>query len=236
MRPTHRARGIASRALTALAMTAALSAALAPATAANSPALPTSHPADESPSRTTSMSLDEKHAVVTGSASDPDDVDGRLDIQRVRDRVIQLDGSHYLISYRVRTYTPFGSERLDGHWRNFDLELDRDGLSGSERTIVVLDDDGVLQAKIVSTATREVLATLSATRPNDRAIDISGPRRLLGARSYFWTSNFHTDRAGSCGWNDGYPINCQDAVPDDGWLGLDRPAWPDPRNLARNLA
>jgi hypothetical protein len=131
----------------------------------------------------------------------------------------------------VRTYTPFVSERLDGRLRNFDLELDRDGVPGSERTINVLDDDGILQAQIVSTATREVLATVSATRPNDRALEISGPRRLLGARSYFWTSNFHTDRAGSCGWADGFPITCQDSVPDHGWLRLDRPAWPNLRNL-----
>ena len=111
--------------------------------------------------------------------------------------------------------------------RNFDLELDRDGEAGSERTVRVLDDDDVLTAEIVSTATRQVLATVNATRPNDRALEITGPRRLLGARSYFWTSNYHADRSPLCGTQDGIPITCQDSVPDDGWLRLDRPAWPN---------
>ena len=64
---------------------------------------------------------------------------------------------------------------------------------------MVLDDDGVLKAEIISTATRQVLATVSATRPNDRALEITGPRRLLGARSYFWASNYHADRSPLCG-------------------------------------
>jgi hypothetical protein len=152
-------------------------------------------------------------------------------MQRVRDRIIQLDRAHYLISYRVRTYTPFDSERLDGDQRTFDLELNRDGHPGSERTVNVLDDDGVLQAQIISTATREVIATVPVSRPNDRAIELSGPRRLLGARSYFWTSNFHRAGSQSCGWQDGFAVTCQDSVPDDGWLRLDRPAWPGRRNL-----
>jgi hypothetical protein len=228
MRTTHRPRRrLAIRTLTTLALSAACSAALATAVATTSTALATSHPADESPSRTTSELHDEKHAVLTGTASDPDDVDGRLDIQRVRDRVVQFDTSHYLISYRARTYTPFATERLDGRWRNFDLELDRDGVSGSERTVIVLDDDGVLEAQIISTATRQVLATVSVTRPNDRAVEITGPRRLLGARSYFWTSNWHADGSPLCGFGNGFPITCQDSVPDDGWLRLDQPAWPN---------
>jgi hypothetical protein len=164
---------------------------------------------------------------VTGSATDPDDIDGRLDLQQVRDRVIQIDPHHYLLTYRVRTYTPFASQRLDGRWRNFDLELDRDGKPGSERTVMVVDLDGVLQARIISTATREVLGIVSASRPNDHAVEISGPRRLLGARSYFWTSNFHADRSRRCGDGDGFPITCQDSAPDRGWLRLDRPAWPE---------
>jgi hypothetical protein len=170
---------------------------------------------------------DPKLVTLTGTATDRDDVDGRLDIQRVRDRVVQLDRSHYLVSYRVRTFTPFGSQRLDGHYRNFDLELDRDGVAGSERTVMIVSRDGALEAQIISTATREVLATVPASRPNDRAVEISGPRRLLGAHSYFWASNFHADHSRRCGWGDGFPITCQDSVPDKGWLRLDRPAWPD---------
>jgi hypothetical protein len=168
-----------------------------------------------------------QHAVVTGTASDPDDTAGRLDIQTVRDRVVRVDRTHYLVSYRVRTYTPFATARLDARWRNFDLELDRDGASGSERTVMIVDDEGRLEAQIISTATRRVLATVSATRPNDHAVEISGPRRLLGARAYFWTSNWHAARSRRCGGGDGFPVICQDSVPDDGWLRLDPPAWPD---------
>jgi hypothetical protein len=232
MRKTHRPhRRLATRALIALSLSAACGSVLAPAVAATSTSLATSHPNDEGPTRTTSDSNVETVAVVTGAASDPDDVGGRLDIERVRDRVVQLDHTHYLISYRLRTYTPFATRRLDGQSRNFDLELDRDGRPGSERTVIVLDADGILQAQIISTATREVLATVSATRPNDRALEISGPRRLLGARSYFWTSNFHSEQSPACGMSDGFPITCQDSAPDDGWLRLDRPAWPNARNL-----
>jgi hypothetical protein len=171
-----------------------------------------------------------KQAISIGFTTDAVDTYGRLDIQRVRDRVVAVDRAHYLISYRVRTYTPFGSARLDGSDRNFDLELDRDGVAGSERTVLLLDDDGRLEAQIISTATREVLATISASRPNDHAIEITGPRRLLGARSYFWASNFHADTSMRCGQQDGVAITCQDSVPDDGWLRLDRPAWPDLEN------
>ena len=232
MRKTHRPhRRLAIRALIALSLSAAFGSVLAPAVAATSSSLATSHPSDESPTRTTTDSHVETVAVVSGAASDPDDVRGRLDIQRVRDRVFQLDHTHYLISYRLRTYTPFMTRLLDGRSRNFDLELDRDGRPGSERTVVVLAERGVLQAQIISTATREVLATVTATRPNDRALEISGPRRLLGARSYFWTSNFHSKQSRACGMSDGLPITCQDSAPDDGWLRLDRPAWPNGRNL-----
>ncbi|HSS67118.1 MAG TPA: hypothetical protein VLK34_01115 [Nocardioidaceae bacterium] len=170
---------------------------------------------------------DDRRPVITGVATDPDDVNGPLDIQRVRDRVVQVDRTHYLVSYRVRSYTPFANATLDGTSRNFDLELDRDGEAGSERTVMVLDDAGVLTAQIISTATRQVLATVSASRPNDRALEITGPRRLLGAHSYFWASNYHADGSALCGTQDGVPITCQDSVPDDGWLRLDRPAWPD---------
>jgi hypothetical protein len=211
MRTTHPPRRLIVRAIAAVAVFASV---LSPALAA--PAI----------AQTADGSIG-KIVVVTGTASDRNDVEGRLDIQRVRDRVVQVDQTHYLVSYRVRTYTPFASERLDHPWRNFDLELDRDGQPGSERTIMIVYNDGVFEAQIISTATREVLATVSASRPNDRAVEISGPRRLLGARSYFWTSNWHADQSPQCGQGDGFPVICQDSVPDDGWLRLERPAWPD---------
>ena len=227
MRKTHRPhRRLAARALTALAMTAACSAALAPAVAATSRTLRHRTPLTKALSHDVRLPRRD-FAVVTGSASDPDDVDGRLDIQRVRDRVFQLDGSHYLISYRVRTYTPFASERLDGHWRNFDLELDRDGRparsgpssslrrrrrpAGADR----LDRD--------PRGARDASARPAPTTEHSRSADRAG----CSARDR--TSGRATSTPTAWGHADGTTATrspAKTAFPTTGWLRLDRPAWP----------
>jgi hypothetical protein len=175
--------------------------------------------------------------VATGSVSDPDDTLGRLDIGRVSDRTVEVRKDRYLISYRVRTLTPFGTARLDVADRNFVLELNRDGERGSERNVRIAERNGDLVAEVISNASREVIGTVPASRPSDRTVQISGPRRLIGARSYFWTSNFHARHSPGCGRGDGFPIVCQDDVPQDGWLRLQHPAWPmqdaHPRGLAK---
>lgn len=171
--------------------------------------------------------LDPAGSSVTGSTSDPDDTLGRLDIARVAHRVSQLGRHRFMLDYRVGTFAAFGSPGLDVQHRNFVLELNRDTQPGSERNVRVSQRDGSLVAEVISNATREVIATVEVNRPNDQTIRISGPRRVLGARSYFWTSNFHAPRSSSCGEGDGFPIICQDTVPEHGWTRLDSPAWPN---------
>jgi hypothetical protein len=166
---------------------------------------------------------------MSGTATDEDDVAGRLDIARVRDRVVQIDDDRYRLTYRVQTYSPFGSERLAGPYRKFDLGLDRDGVRGAERNVLIESRSGVLRAVVTSTRSGRVIATLAASRPNDRVIALSGPRRTLGARNYLWTSYFHADNSGRCGWDGDVPRICQDSAPDKGWLRLQRLAWPGPR-------
>jgi hypothetical protein len=166
-------------------------------------------------------------SVVTGSSNDPDDTIGPLDIARVTDRTVEVAPEHFQLTYRVVTFDAFESSRLDLDERNFVIELNRDGESGSERNVRISTQNGRLVAEVISNASREVIATVNVTRPSDHAVQISGPRRLLGARSYFWTSDFHADRSPVCGYSEGWPVFCQDSVPQQGWLRMQSPAWPD---------
>jgi hypothetical protein len=113
---------------------------------------------------------------VVSTGTDPDDTPGRLDIGRVSDRAIEMSPDHFLISYRVTTLTPFATERLDVGDRNFVLELNRDSEAGSERNVRIAARDGVLLAEVISNATRETIATVTVTRPDDYSVQISGPR------------------------------------------------------------
>jgi hypothetical protein len=185
-------------------------------------ASPSAAEADASPSSTNG-----RIAIVTGSSNDADDTTGPLDMARVSDRTVETSPDHFQLTYRVVTFEPFESSRLDLDERNFVLELNRDGETGSERNVRISMQGGRLVAEVISNATREVFATVAVSRPSDYAIQISGPRRLLGARSYFWTSNFHTDRSPVCGYSEGWPVFCQDSVPQQGWLRLQNPAWPE---------
>ena len=161
-----------------------------------------------------------------GMTTDPDDTLGRLDLARVEHRATSIDRRHVIVSYRARTFDAFTTARLDPDSRNLVLELNRDSVRGSERNVRISSIEGRLVAEVISNATREVIATVQATRPNDYTVQITGPRRLLGARSYFWTSNYHAARSPSCGRGDGFPIVCQDSVPQHGWARMDRPGWP----------
>lgn len=177
--------------------------------------------------RTTSTPGPSLTTTVTGSATDPDDTAGRLDISRVTDRVTQIDRRHSVVTFRVRTLAAFDSQRLSPRHRNFVLELNRDSQRGSERNVRISSRDGRLVAEVISNATREVIATVGVTRPTGHTVRISGAKRIIGARSYFWTSNYHARRSPQCGQGDGYPISCQDSAPQRGWFTLDSIAWPD---------
>ena len=165
-------------------------------------------------------------ASITTVVTDPDDTAGPLDIARVRHRITQRQPGHVRISYGVRTFGRFPASALDRSHRHFVLELNRDGQPGSERNVRISSRAGELVAEVISNSTREVITTVTAVQLNSRAFRIFGPREVLGARSYFWFSNFHAPRSLDCGSANGYPITCQDAVPERGWIRLDRPAWP----------
>ncbi len=165
--------------------------------------------------------------IITTTVTDPDDIDGRLDIASVRHRIQPVDGQRVRLTYRVTTYDEFDASRLNPRHRHFIIELNRDAERGAERGIRIshLDGEGVV-AEVISNATREVISTAHVTRVEANAIRIRGPRQLIGARSYFWYSNFHDRRSRRCGDAGGYPVTCQDSVPEQGWLRLDTPAWP----------
>lgn len=162
----------------------------------------------------------------TTVVTDPNDTDGPLDLARVKHRVRVLDRQQARVRYTVETYSPYAARRLDVRNRNFVLELNRDSHPGSERNVRVAYVSGSLVGEVISNATRKTLATVAVQRIDARTIRIHGPRDLIGARSYFWTSTFHARRSRACGFSDGYPITCQDVVPESGWIRMDRPAWP----------
>jgi hypothetical protein len=172
------------------------------------------------------VSVDDPMITLTATATDDDDVHGPLDIALVRDRVTQVDPARAVVTYRVSTYTSFRSRRIDGRDRYFTAQLDRDGVPGPERTVVIARGSEELEAQVVSARTGRVRATLPVSRPNHHAIEITGPRRILGARRYSWTSDFHADGSRRCGWVGGIPLTCEDSAPDEGWLLMQIVAWP----------
>jgi len=165
-------------------------------------------------------------STVTLLATDADDTSGRLDIARVRHRVVRHADQAASVTYEVRTFGRFHDWELSRHDRHFVIELDADGEPGAERNITIYAVDGRLRADLVSNATRERLVRLSVSRRDHQTLEVRGSADVVGARKVFWTSNFHRRGVRSCGWVDGWPLTCQDSVPDRGWLRLDRSAWP----------
>ena len=167
--------------------------------------------------------------VSTTTTTDPDDTPGRLDIRSVSHRVTQLSPPRGAVRVRwtVRTHRDFDPAVLQNRHRRFTLELDTDGKSGAERNIRFVVRDDVLVAEVESNATREVIATLPARIESGRALSTAGYKGLVGARRYFWYSTYHASGSPACGRHQGHPVTCQDSVPEDGWIRLDRPAWPD---------
>jgi hypothetical protein len=178
---------------------------------------------------------DGSHVIATKTVTDGDDTGGPLDIVRVVHRVVS-DGNHTRLAYTVRVQGPFDDADLSWRHRHFIIDLDIDGEPGAEFNVTIFGRDRSLRADLISNATREVVAHLAAVRLDDRTIRVVGPRRLIGARKVFWTSNFHRTGIPACGWNGGYPITCQDTAPDRGWIRLDPIAWPDLSAPARTMA
>lgn len=167
--------------------------------------------------------------VTTTVTSDPDDTPGALDLDAVAHQVRQLSPPHGAVRVRwtLRTHQRFDPSVLQSRHRRFTVELDTDGERGAERNIRLVMRSGRVVAEVVSNATREVLATLGTDRTDRRSLSFAGYKGLVGARRYFWYSDFHSPASPACGRGNGFPIVCQDSVPDDGWVRLDRPAWPE---------
>ncbi len=163
----------------------------------------------------------------TTQVTDPDDTAGRLDIARVRHRVTSdTRGQHVTVAFRVRTFKAFDATALHPHRRSLVIELDTDGQRGAERNLRISAHDGEPVAELISNATRRVIARLPMMRPDRRTVVVTAGRKRLGARQYFWTATYHRPTSPQCGSGGGYPVWCQDTVPQRGWIRMDRPAWP----------
>jgi hypothetical protein len=181
------------------------------------------------PTSGTTPTRDQDDVVTTTVTTDPDDTPGALDIAAVRHRVRQLSAPCGAVRVRwtVRTQQPFDQGILVNRHRRFTVELDTDGEPGAERNVRLVVRDGRVVAEVVSNATRQVIATMSTQRTDGRTLSFVGDKGLVGARRYFWYSDFHSRNSAACGRGDGFPITCQDSVPDDGWIRVDRPGWPE---------
>jgi hypothetical protein len=164
---------------------------------------------------------------VTTTMTDSDDVAGRLDLRTVGHRVTQLRPQRVRFAYTIETFARYRDGLLESPERELVLELHRSRTRGADRNITVSSVDGQLVATVVSNATREPIGRVHVVRVDARSFRIVGSRALIGARSYFVTSNFHSGGSAVCGWQNGWPVNCQDTVPDSGWIRVDRWAWPE---------
>ena len=164
----------------------------------------------------------------TTVTTDPDDTAGPFDLAAVTHRIRQ-DAQAVRVRWTVRTHHGFDAGALQHRHRRFTVELDTDGEPGAERNVRIVARPGGIVAEVVSNATRAVVARLPTTRPDRRSLTFTGDPDLVGARRYFWYSDFHARGSSGCGYSDGFPVVCQDTVPERGWIRLDSPAWPASR-------
>jgi hypothetical protein len=174
-------------------------------------------------------------STITTRTTDPPDSPGPLDIAAVAHRIRDYPGTRATsLRYVVTTFAAFADADLDPSYRRFVLELNRNDESGSERNVRISSRDGALVAELISDATRKVITTVPVHRRGPRALALSGAPRLIGARSYFWYSDYHLDGSADCGSSGAFPVTCQDDVPRHGWIRLDHPAWPPASTSGRS--
>ena len=161
----------------------------------------------------------------TTVTTDPDDTVGPLDLAAVKHRIRQAAQS-VRVRWTVRTHERFDPDALHHRHRRFTVELDTDGEPGAERNVRIVARPGGVVAEVVSNATRAVVARLPTKRPDQRSLTFTGDPDLVGARRYFWYSDFHARGSSGCGRGDGFAVVCQDTAPERGWIRLDSPAWP----------
>jgi len=166
-----------------------------------------------------------RSVTTTTVTTDPDDTAGALDLAAVEHRIRQAHGA-VRVRWTVRTQHGFDPATLQHRHRRFTVELDTDGEPGAERNVRLVASRTGVVAEVVSNATRDVVARLSTSRPDRRSLAFTGNPEEVGARRYFWYSDFHARGSRGCGRDDGFAVICQDSAPERGWIRLDSPAWP----------
>ena len=109
------------------------------------------------------------------SFTDPDDVNLPLDL-----KTLTHDHNDSAITYTVETYDPFADSQVDFKWgidKNGDGKVDFFAAAGYE--------DKALEGKVEDTKDKE-LGKATVRRVNDRAIQLSFSRKLLGASYQYW--------------------------------------------------
>jgi hypothetical protein len=109
------------------------------------------------------------------SFTDPDDVNLPLDL-----KTLTHDHNDSAITYTVETYDPFADSQVDFKWgidKNGDGKVDVFAAAGYE--------DKALEGKVEDTKDKE-LGKATIRRVNDRAIQLSFSRNLVGASYQYW--------------------------------------------------
>jgi hypothetical protein len=109
------------------------------------------------------------------SFADPDDVNLPLDL-----KTLTHDHNDSMITYTVETYDPFADSQVDFKWgidKNGDGKVDFFAAAGYE--------DEQLEGKVEDTKDKE-LGKATVRRVNDRALQLSFSRKLLGASYQYW--------------------------------------------------
>jgi hypothetical protein len=120
------------------------------------------------------------------SFTDPDDVNLPLDL-----KTLTQDHDDSTITYTVETYDAFDDAKVDFKWgidKNSDGKVDLFAAAGYE--------DRKLEGKVEDTKDRE-LGAATVRRVNDRTLQLSFARKLVGAPSYQYWVMAATDANGN---------------------------------------
>jgi len=139
--------------------------------------------------------------------TDPDDVNGKLDIAGVT----QEHAATGPVVHTITTYGPWRSRVLGGnHMSYFVLEIDTTGNARPERFAIVYRAHGVLRVA-VATRRGRLLGFGTATRASLRSVSVSIPRKLLGKpHGYHWKLFSVYVAPGAC------RMGCVDRAPNSG--------------------
>jgi len=120
------------------------------------------------------------------SFTDPDDVNLPLDL-----KILTHDHNDQTITYTVETYDAFPDSKVDFKWgidRNGDQKVDLFAAAGFE--------EGKLEGKVEDPKDKE-LGRATIRRVNDRVLQLSFARKLVGAPSYQYWVMAATDTNGN---------------------------------------